>query len=595
MPNHLRTRSPSLERLRNKINIRREPFSERGSRLLVYREPQGDALQVKLAERLSAIQPKLGAHRLRPPLLEGLRLLDGSGDPLAYQCSSYPHALFFETSIGVFTLCFHDQDTLALGLPAGRHCGIRLHANTHLRDESSLPQLVRELHCRTAAPIAAERWEQVGEGRSLELLVEAARDQALYLTLSRRQNPGGKSPRFSQTLNKAEARWARWFEAAPRPDGPYATACDYAWWVMAVNMVSPQGWIEHEAMMPSKHQYIGVWNWDACFHALALRHLDPELARNQLRVMLAHQRPDGMIPDVVFDEGVVDRVDHPFPGEVTKPPVMAWAAWKIHRHAPDVSFLAEMYPALRRWNEWWFSARADERTGLAQYRHPYSSGLDDNPLWDHGFPVVSPDLNTYLVIQMESLGFITEALGRAQEASAWRRKADALAQNMVRDLYDPQTGWFWALHDGQRIPERTPFNLLPLWTGRLNEDMQRAIIEHLVDEESFWGAYPLATVARDASSYSPETMWRGPIWININYFFVEALRRVGRSELADKLRKQTIELVAGNDGIFEYYNPETGKPAVTAAPIFGWSAALFIDLLLQQDQDAAADSGARPA
>jgi putative isomerase len=30
-------------------------------------------------------------------------------------------------------------------------------------------------------------------------------------------------------------------------------------------------------MMPSKVQYVGIWNWDACFHALAFRHLDPEL------------------------------------------------------------------------------------------------------------------------------------------------------------------------------------------------------------------------------------------------------------------------------------------------------------------------------
>jgi glycogen debranching enzyme len=584
MPNHLYSRSESLERLRDKIDIRREPFSERGSRLLVYRQPKSETLTVKLAERLTSIQPGLETHRARPAYMENFTFLDGSGKALAGQYTTYPHALFFETLIGVFTLCFYDDDTLALGLPPGARCGVRLLANTHLAAEMGEPQLVREIHWRTQATVLKAETSQVGAlSRLLELSLETGEDQALYLTLSREGAPDTRTPTFSWTLSQAEGRWQRWFDRAPRVDTPHLAAYDYAWWVMAVNLVFPSGWIQHEAMMPSKHQYIGVWNWDACFHALALRHLNPELARDQLRVVLAHQRLDGMLPDVVFDEGIVDWTDHPIPGAVTKPPVMAWAAWKLHQTSPDPGFLEQAYPALRRWNNWWFNARLDDRCGLAQYHHPYSSGLDDSPLWDHGLPVTSPDLNTYLVIQMESLGSIAEALGRKREASAWRRKADALTHRMLNALYDPQVGLFWALHDGQPIPERTPFNLLPLWTGRLEEEVQQTLVEQL-HTPAFWGAHPLATVARNSANYSPTTMWRGPVWINANYFFIEALRRIGRPELAGKLREQTIELIAQNEGIFEYYNPETGAPAPSAAPIFGWSAALFIDLILQANE-----------
>ena len=34
----------------------------------------------------------------------------------------------------------------------------------------------------------------------------------------------------------------------------------YAWWVMSNNLVEPLGQVIHEAMMPSKVQYVGVWN-----------------------------------------------------------------------------------------------------------------------------------------------------------------------------------------------------------------------------------------------------------------------------------------------------------------------------------------------
>jgi glycogen debranching enzyme len=37
--------------------------------------------------------------------------------------------------------------------------------------------------------------------------------------------------------------------------------------------------------------------------------------------------------------------------------------------------------------------------------------------------------------------------------------------------------------------------------------------------------------------------------------------------------------------LFEYYDPDTGNPCPKAAPIFGWSAALFIDLVLQEMRD----------
>jgi hypothetical protein len=33
--------------------------------------------------------------------------------------------------------------------------------------------------------------------------------------------------------------------------------------------------------------------------------------------------------------------------------------------------------------------------------------------------------------------------------------------------------------------------------------------------------------------------------------------------------------------IYEYYNSVTGEPPSTAADIFGWSAAVFIDLSIQ--------------
>jgi glycogen debranching enzyme len=261
---------------------------------------------------------------------------------------------------------------------------------------------------------------------------------------------------------------------------------------------------------------------------------------------------------------------------------LAWAALKLHEVNPDLDFLEEVYVPLVRWNAWWFSMNDDDVDGLAQYNHPYSSGLDDNPLWDYGFPVESPDLNTYLCVQMGSLAVIAEELGMDAEAAMWRRRSGAIVKRMINDFWDEEVGLFWALHDEKPIKVVTPFNLFPLWTGQLPHQLNARLLEHLTNPDSFWGEFPIPSVARDDPHYEPETMWRGPTWANINYFFVEALRQIGEHQLAEELVAKTLQLIDQHASIFEFYNSETGQPAPGAADIFGWTAAVFIDLAIQK-------------
>jgi putative isomerase len=316
-------------------------------------------------------------------------------------------------------------------------------------------------------------------------------------------------------------------------------------------------------------------------HALAYRHIDPELARNQIRAMLAGQLEDGMLPDAIYDEGVIATIDHPISAEVTKPPILAWVALKLHETDPDPDFLKEIYISLVRWNAWWFAMNDDDVDGLVQYNHPYSSGLDDNPLWDRGMPVESPDLNTYLCVQMGSLAEIAEILGIEFEAGMWRKRAAAIVKRMIKDMWDEESGLFQALHEEQPIPVVTPFNLYPLWTGQLPDPIKERLLAHLTSPDEFWGEYSLPSVAYNDPNFDPLTMWRGPVWVNINYFFIEALQQIGELDLAEQLRDKTLNLIMSHNSIYEYYNALTGEPPDTAADIFGWTAAVFIDLAIQ--------------
>jgi putative isomerase len=326
---------------------------------------------------------------------------------------------------------------------------------------------------------------------------------------------------------------------------------------------------------------VGVWQWDAYFHALAYRHVDMRLAQDQLRIVLDHQREDGMIPDAIHDEGIVTHIGHPIEADVTKPPLVAWAAWKLYEYQPDREFLDEIYEPLVRCNNWWLLQNDLDGNGLCEYQHPFSSGLDDSPLWDEGMPVESPDLNTYLCLEQSALAKIAREIGEERDSELWSQRAAETARRMVDFSWDAKAGLFWARHNGLPVNVRTPFNLFPLITGRLPAQITARLIDHLSDPRQFWSLFPIPTVALDDPKYDPNQMWRGPTWVNVNYLLIEGLLQTGNLPLARELRRRTLEMLARHQDIYEYYNPETGDNPPKAASIFGWSSAIFIDLAIQ--------------
>ncbi len=44
-------------------------------------------------------------------------------------------------------------------------------------------------------------------------------------------------------------------------------------------------------------------------------------------------------------------------------------------------------------------------------------------------------------------------------------------------------------------------------------------------------------------------------------------------------------MIMGNPGIHEYYSSQNGKPSPSAAPMFGWTAAVFIELSIQASNE----------
>lgn len=583
--------SPYLTGLKNRINLTTIPFSDRGSRLLVFK--QDHKLMLRLAERWFKREGDLLAYRQRPPLINEWQFLDDNGTPVEFGIETYPHCIDFHTRLGTFTLSFLDTETLILRLPSN-HCGLTFHANLdqaqtdrrggclHLTGD-----IRRNIAYTTNARIQSNSIVPANQAdQRVVLQLDATSGSAILFNITPRLGFNRYIPNPDQAIADAAQRWHAWFAAAPPVLTQYQPQYYYAWWVMRAGLISTRFYTTREAMTPSKNFYVGVWQWDAYFHALAYRHVETRLAQDQLRLLLDHQREDGMIPDAIHDEGVVTRLNYPVEADVTKPPLLAWAAWKLYEHTPDREFLEEIYEPVVRWNRWWFDKNDTDGNGLCEYQHPYSSGLDDSPLWDQGMPVESPDLNTYLFLQQEALGKIARTIGLEDDERMWQARAEDIEQRIIGKMWNDAAGLFLARRNGTPIPVRTPFSLLPLMTAKLPARISERLVAHLTDPHEFWTRYPIPSVALNDPQYNPEQMWRGPSWVNVNYLLVEGLSRSGYPELARELRQRTLDMIASRDDIYEYYHPETGANPPGAASIFGWSSAIFIDLAIQETMEA---------
>lgn len=414
---------------------------------------------------------------------------------------------------------------------------------------------------------------------------------------------------LARDCDQVAERTQEWMSRCPRAAAPWRTTVERCWWTLGVNTIDLR--TSHgptPAVVPSKLGYLGAWQWDSYFIAIGLRWGDPELAAQQLRLAVRDQLPDGQLPDVVFDGGVLaSSADLP-PADLarlrelaspclngrdvplTKPPLLALAVDKVAACGQQ-DLIGELEGAVRANLNWW--RRASSRGGVPYYLHPYSSGLDDSPIFDDDALVSSPDLLSYLVVCERTAARWARRAGRgAQERSAEDEAARLTALLAAR--WDDQRGLFPALGQcGRPLRARTIVSLMPLLVEDLPSPMRQRMVDDLQDARRFATHYRIPTVATSDEDYAPSTMWRGPVWVNTAWLVCEGLRRAGgqgsrgmpggdhHDALARRIEDEVVSLVAAS-GPWEYFHPDTGRPCPGATVLFSWTAALTIDIAMRR-------------
>lgn len=130
---------------------------------------------------------------------------------------------------------------------------------------------------------------------------------------------------------------AEWLEGDPATPPPPAGRSRNAGWTHL--------YLADVIAMPDAWEYPWFAVWDSAFHCVALAHIDPAFAKNQLLLMCREwsQHPNGHLPAYEWD---FDDVN---------PPVHAWAAWQVFLADGgwDHEFLVRVVSKLLLTFGWW--------------------------------------------------------------------------------------------------------------------------------------------------------------------------------------------------------------------------------------------------
>lgn len=393
----------------------------------------------------------------------------------------------------------------------------------------------------------------------------------------------------------------------------------------------------YDFVCPSHAVYPFQWFWDSCFHAVVLSHIDIDRAESELTSLLANQQDDGFVAHVTFwqrerfedtiaDYAIAFRT--PWLSDEMQPPVLAEAVAAVAERGREEVFLREVLPAVRRFYDWCATARDPDGDGLIAVLQPDETGLDHSPKFDavlgisdeeHAsftaawhrvadpyeqvgrdleqmfamdrFVVEDVMVNTIYAENQRVLADLLERVGDTDAASDFRRRAARTADALVQRCWDDERGLFLDLYgaDETPLPLNTVTCLFPLVLESLDPTIGERLVAHLTDEDEYAAAYPVPSVAMNEPSYRPGTVggtlvWRGPTWINANWYLTRGLRRHGYDELAWHLVDRSVGLIE-RSGFREYYDPRTGDG--NGAVDFSWSA-LALDLLETSDRIEAA-------
>ncbi|CAG0921569.1 unnamed protein product [Notodromas monacha] len=292
----------------------------------------------------------------------------------------------------------------------------------------------------------------------------------------------------------------------------------------------------------------------------------------------------------------------------------------------ELMYFDKLWPRLVAWYYWFNTTQTGDLPGTYRWRgrdgetkrelnpKTLTSGLDDYPRASHPTELERHlDLRCWMALASKLLGDIASFIGR--DARKFSATYEYLRDGQLLDTlhWSPASGTYsdFGLHTKDVSLKREPaqpgqpsvkpelvrvtrsepkpgfvdssfgyVSLFPLMLELLQPDSSRLgkLLQDLRNESLLWTPFGLRSLAKTSPLYMQRNTehdppyWRGPIWINMNFLVVRALRTYARiegeykeraAELYDELRRNVIANVFSEykrtGYVWEQYDDTTGK------------------------------------
>ncbi len=245
--------------------------------------------------------------------------------------------------------------------------------------------------------------------------------------------------------------------------------------------------------MPDKWEYPWYAAWDLAFHTLPLSIVDPDFAKEQMKLMLrgSYLHPNGQLPAYEWNFSDVN------------PPVHAWACLFLHRSEMaltgemDVEFIKSAFNKLLLNFTWWVNRK--DQFGKNVFEGGFL-GLDNIGVFDRSAPLPTgghlEQADGTAWMSLFSQNMLELAVELAAKDPAYEEMVFkfiehfyfiASAMNRPGDdgMWDEEDGFYYDLlrlpdGSGQRLKVRSMVGLLPLCATTVMEEWQRERIPRIM-------------------------------------------------------------------------------------------------------------------
>lgn len=398
-------------------------------------------------------------------------------------------------------------------------------------------------------------------------------------------------PEFDTTVAAEKQYWTDFFNEQVPPlktkDKIINETYYHAWVTFWSNRwEGGDGLTPHPYMASAAFMYPLQFFWDEFYHAVLLADLkDPKYAYQFIDNFSFAQAPDGGMPGgLSFTRDVAKYRDEVAKnGSNDMQPILVGVTLTQLKNKPGWPKykLKTMYDMYEKYVDWLYKNKDIDNNGLVEYTNSFNSGADDSPRFDGLYSdgnhigvmqsVEGVEQNVWLSLLHYNLSEMASLLGNADAAKAHAKKAAMLEEKIETSFWNETDGMYYDINTvtHQQIKVKSEFTFMALFLKNARKDrIKRLVTEHLINPKEFWLNYPVPSVALSEPAFTESTMWRGPVWPNVNWLICLGLEQQGYTDIAKELALKTVKMVgpqySGNTCIRgprfnEWFNPLTGQ------------------------------------